>query len=135
MRAFNEELIAEFRANGGAVGGRLAGQPLILLTTTGARSGQPRTTPLGYLRDGERLALFASNLGAPEPPAWYRNVVAHPEVTIEVGDERFPARASVASGAERDRLYEEFVSRFPGTAGHQARAGRQIPIVLLQRVG
>jgi deazaflavin-dependent oxidoreductase (nitroreductase family) len=135
MRAFNETVVAEFRANGGSVGGRLAGQPLVLLTTVGARSGQPRTTPLGCLRDGDRLVLFASNMGAAEPPAWFRNLVTNPEVMVEVGTERVRARAAVAAGAERERLYEAFVARFPGIAGHQARAGRPIPVVVLERIG
>ena len=134
MGAFNRALIEEFRASGGRVGGPLAGRPLVLLTTTGAGSGEPRTTPLGYVEDGspDRIVLFASNLGAPAAPAWFHNLLANPEVVVEVGDHRFPARASVPGGAERDRLYEAFVSRFPGTAEHQARAGRQIPMVLLE---
>ena len=135
MRAFNRSAIAEFRASGGVVGGRLAGQTLLLLTTTGARSGAARTTPVGYAEDGDRLVLFASNLGAATPPAWFSNLVANPDVAVEVGTERFPARASVASGAERERLYQVWLSRFPGTAGHQEHAGREIPMVVLERTG
>jgi deazaflavin-dependent oxidoreductase (nitroreductase family) len=136
MGAFNRTLIEEFRANGGRVGGPMAGLPLVLLTTTGARSGRARTTPLGYVSDGapERIVLFASNMGAPAAPAWFHNLVANPDVVVEVGDRRFPARATVAAGAERDRLYEAFVAGFPGTSGHQARAGRRIPMVLLEPV-
>jgi len=134
MRAFNAAVIAELRAGGGVVGGRLAGQPLVLLTTTGARTGRLHTTPLGYAEDGRRIVLFASNLGAARPPAWYRNIVANPEVTVELRADRFRARASVAVGAERDRLYESFVARFPGTAGHQLRAGRPIPMVVVESV-
>lgn len=133
---FDRALIEEFRANGGRVGGRLAGRPLVLLTTTGARSGLPRTTPLGYVTDGaaDRIVLFASNLGAASAPAWYRNLVANPEVVVEVGAERFRARATVAEGAERERLYGAFTSSFPGTSEHQARAGRRIPMVVLERL-
>jgi deazaflavin-dependent oxidoreductase (nitroreductase family) len=135
MGAFNRALIEEFRAGGGRVGGPMAGRPLVLLTTTGARSGRARTTPLGYVTDGapDRIVVFASNLGAPAAPAWFHNLVANPEVVVEVGDRRFPARATVPAGAERDRLYEAFVASFPGTSEHQARAGRRIPMVLLER--
>jgi deazaflavin-dependent oxidoreductase (nitroreductase family) len=134
MVAYNGALIEEFRAGGGRVSGRMADTPLVLLTTTGARSGRPRTTPLGYVADGspDRLVLFASNLGAPAPPAWFRNLVARPFVQIEVGARRCAARASVPGGAERERLYEAWLAAFPSTAGHQARAGRQIPMVLVE---
>jgi deazaflavin-dependent oxidoreductase (nitroreductase family) len=135
MRAFNRSVIEEFRATGGVEGGQLAGKPMLLLTTTGARSGQARTTPLAYVADGEDLVVFASNLGAPRDPDWFRNLVACPDATVEVGVERFVARATPAAGAERERLYELFVSGNPGTEGHQAKAGRQIPMVVLRRVG
>ena len=136
MRAFNQTVIAEFRAGGGRVGGRLEGTPLVLLTTTGASSGQQRTTPLGYVTDGtpDRLVLLASNLGAAEHPAWYRNLVARPAVTIEVGGDRFQALAATAAGAERDRLLQAFVSRFPATAAHAGLTAREIPVVVVERV-
>ena len=135
MLAFNRSVTEEFRANGGAVGGQLAGKRMLLLTTTGARSGQARTTPLAYVADGENLVVFASNLGAPRDPDWFRNVVARPDVTVEVGFERFAARAVPAVGADRERLYELFVARNPGTEGHQAKAARPIPMVVLCKVG
>jgi deazaflavin-dependent oxidoreductase (nitroreductase family) len=131
MRAYNRTLIEQYRAGGG-----IEGRPLLLLTTTGARSGEARTTPLGYAPDGgpDRLVVFASNMGAGSAPAWYHNLVAHPDVTVEVGADRFPARASVPGGAERDRLYALWLERFPSTADHQARAGRTIPMVLVERL-
>ncbi|MFC4081424.1 nitroreductase/quinone reductase family protein [Amycolatopsis samaneae] len=135
MRAFNESVIEEFRANGGVLGGRLAGTSMLLLTTVGARSGLPRTSPLACVADGGDLVVFASNLGSPRDPEWFRNLVACPDVTVEVGTERFAARATAAEGAERERLYDLFVSRNPGTEGHQAKAGRPIPMVVLRRIG
>src|SRR6476660_530829 len=103
-RAFNRNLIAEFRANGGKVSSIPSNGRLFLLTTIGARSGQPHTVPLGFARDGDRLLTIASDNGAPKAPAWYHNLVANPEVTVEVGAERYQARAIVAEGAERERL-------------------------------
>src|SRR5690349_16137944 len=97
----NEQVIAEYRANGGVVSGPLGGRPLLLLTTTGAKSGRPFTTPLNYSQDGERLVLIASRGGTPRHPDWYHNLVANPEVTIELGVEKFQARASTAQEPER----------------------------------
>lgn len=132
--ALNARLVQEFRAGGGRLGGPLAGVRLLLLTTRGARSGREHTTPLGYVTDGtaDRLVLFASNLGAAKPPAWFHNLRANPDATIEVGSERFSGRASVPGGAERDRLYELFTSQTPGTSSHEERAGRPIPMVLIE---
>src|ERR671927_20150 len=104
--AFNRSLIAEYRATGGQVTGQFAGAPLLLLTTTGARSGQPRTTPLAYTVDGDRLVVIASKGGAPTHPDWYHNLRAQPEVTVELGTETFPARATIPQGAERQRLFD-----------------------------
>jgi deazaflavin-dependent oxidoreductase (nitroreductase family) len=131
MRAFNEALIAEFRANGGKLSGRLANSSLLLLTTTGARSGQPRVTPLGYVRDGERYAVIAANAGAPRHPDWYHNLLAHPRVVVEVGAERFEATARDATGTERERLIAA-ISYF---AAQQAKTTREIPVVVLERAG
>ncbi|HET7092772.1 MAG TPA: nitroreductase/quinone reductase family protein, partial [Thermomicrobiales bacterium] len=100
-RAFNQDLIDQFRANGGEiVRGMFKGAPLLLLTTTGAKSGQPRTTPLAYTRDGDRLVVIASKGGAPTNPDWYHNLVANPTATVEVGTETFPVRAQIPTGAE-----------------------------------
>lgn len=129
---FNQRIIAEFHANGGTVGGPFAGAPMLLLTTTGARSGEQRTTPLVYLPDGDRLVVIASKGGAPTHPAWYHNLVAHPDVTVEVGSETLPVRAAVLSGEERDRLYARQAALRPAFAEYQAKTTRRIPVVALQ---
>ena len=134
-KAFNQQLIAEFRANGGHVTSIPSNGRLCLLTTTGARSGQPHTVPLGFARDGERLLVIASNNGAPKEPAWYHNLVAHPDVMVEVGADRYQATASVATGAERERQAAVLATQIPFLAEHEERAGRQIPIVALERQG
>ncbi|MGH2409704.1 MAG: nitroreductase family deazaflavin-dependent oxidoreductase [Chloroflexota bacterium] len=133
--AFNAGIIAEFRAHGGKVGGPFAGAPLLLLTTTGAKSGRRTTTPLMYAEDGGRLIVFASKAGAPENPARYHNLLAHPEVTLEVGTETFTAKATPITGEERDRLYDEQAARNPGFAEYQAKTSRKIPVVALKRAG
>jgi deazaflavin-dependent oxidoreductase (nitroreductase family) len=107
--------------------------PILLLTTIGARSGQPRVAPLGYLTDGERLLVFASDMGASRHPAWYHNLVAHPEVTVEVGGETFQAIARIAEGAEREQLWARALIQFPFIDDHQAKTSRQIPLVILTR--
>ncbi len=132
---YNKKIIEEYRTNGGKVGGQFAGSPLLLLTTTGAKSNLPRTTPLVYSRDGEHLLIAASKAGAPTNPDWYHNLVAHPEVTIELGTERFQARASVPQGAERDRLYNGIAAQMPGFAEYQKNTTRVIPVVVLERLG
>lgn len=130
---YNRRLIEEFRASRGKDGGPMAGRPLLLLTTTGARTGQRRTTPIMYVPDGDRLIVIASNAGAPKHPDWYRNLVAHPDVTVEVGKETFDATASVAEGSERQLLWTRIVESYPFFTDHQAKAGRQIPLVILER--
>ncbi len=130
---FNQQIIAEFRANGGKVGGRFAGAPMLLLTTTGAKSGQRRTTPLVYLPDGDRLIIFATKGGAPTHPAWYHNLVAHPETTVEVGTETVPVTAVVLTGEERDRLYARQAALRPAFAEYETRTTRRIPVVALRR--
>ncbi|MFH8593064.1 nitroreductase family deazaflavin-dependent oxidoreductase [Streptomyces rimosus] len=132
VNPFNQRVIEEFRANGGRVGGESAGQPLLLLTTTGARSGLPRTTPALYLPDGpDRLAVFASNGGSPTAPAWYHNLTAHPLATVEVGTRTYRARAVEAAGEDRDRLWALQVAAHPQFAAFQERAGRRIPVMVL----
>jgi len=128
---FNTRIIEEFRANGGKLGGPFEGAPMVLLTTTGAKSGIRRTTPLAYLPDGERIVVFASKAGAPTNPDWYHNLRAHPEVTVEVGAETRQLRASEAEGEERDRLYAEQARRMPGFADYQAKTSRVIPVIAL----
>lgn len=131
---FNRNLITEYRSTGGRVTGQFAGAPLLLLTTTGARSGQPRTTPVVYTADGDRLVIIASKGGAPTHPDWYRNLVANPEVTVELGEETFQARATVPEGPERDRLFDQMAARMSGFAEYQRNTTRRIPVVLLERV-
>jgi len=130
---FNTQIIEEFRSNDGRVGGQFEGAPLLLLTTTGARSGQARTSPMMYRSEGGRLYVFASKAGAPTNPDWYRNLVVHPEVTVEVGAERFDADASVVEGEERDRIYAAQAAEYPGFAEYQEKTDRVIPVVALDR--
>ena len=130
---YNRQLIEEFRANRGKSGGPFEGRPLLLLTTTGAKSGQRRTTPMMYVPDGDRLMVIASNVGAPTHPAWYHNLVAHPQVIVEVGAETFDATAIVTTGEERHRLWTRIVESYPFFTEHQAKTTRQIPVIVLER--
>jgi deazaflavin-dependent oxidoreductase (nitroreductase family) len=130
---FNGRIIEEFRANQGVVGGPFAGAPMLLLATTGAKSGQTRTNPLVYLPDGDRFIIFASKGGAPNNPDWYHNLVAHPETTIEVGAETIPVTAVVITGEERDRLYATQASLRPAFADYQEKTARRIPVIALNR--
>ena len=131
---YNRQLIEEFRANRGVDGTALEGRPLLLLTTTGARSGRPHITPMMYIPDGDRLLVIASNAGAPTHPDWYRNLVAHPQVTVEVGNETYAATAKVLEGTERERLWNKVVELYPFFAQHQAKISRQIPVIALERL-
>jgi len=133
QNTYNRQLIEEFRANRGKSGGPMEGRPLLLLTTTGAKSSQLRTTPMMYIPDGDRLLVIASNAGAPIHPDWYRNLVAYPEVTVEVGNEIFEAIAIVTEGPERQRLWTRVVELYPFFADHQAKVTRQIPVIVLER--
>ncbi|MGH7919626.1 MAG: nitroreductase family deazaflavin-dependent oxidoreductase [Candidatus Dormibacteraceae bacterium] len=133
MANFNEQVVAEFRANDGKVGGPFAGAPLILLASKGARSGAERLNPLMYTKDGEDLVVIASKGGAPESPAWYHNLVAHPEATVELGSEKFSVLARVARGEERDRLFQAQATLFPQFAEYQTKTTRRIPVVVLHR--
>jgi deazaflavin-dependent oxidoreductase (nitroreductase family) len=133
MSDFNSGIIEEFRANGGKVGGQFEGAPLLLLTSTGAKSGASRVNPMMYLDDGKRLYVFASKGGAPTHPDWYHNLVAHPHAIVEVGDDRFEVTAAVLIGAERDEIYERHSSLYPGFTEYQAKTSRTIPVVALER--
>ena len=133
MNDFNTKIIEEFRANDGVVGGQFEGAPLLLLTTTGAKSGQPRVAPMMYRSEDERMFVFASKAGAPTNPDWYHNLVAHPEVSVEVGVERFTAHASEVTGAERDRIYAAQATEYPGFAEYEEKTDRVIPVVELKR--
>lgn len=132
--AANQKVIDAFRTNHGQVGGNWAGVPLLLLTTTGAKSGKQRTTPLDYTRDGDRLVIIASKGGAPTNPDWYHNLRANPVATVEVGDETFEVRATPAQGEERERLYDQHAARLPVFAGYRKKTTRQIPVLILERV-
>ncbi len=133
MNDFNSAIIEEFRAHGGRVGGPFEGAPLLLLTSTGAKSGQLRTTPVMYLPDDERMVIFASKAGAPTHPAWYHNLLADPSGTVEVGTDSFEVSASVASGEERERLYRRQSELYPQFADYAQKTTREIPVVVLER--
>lgn len=132
---FNTPIIEEFRANNGRVGGWFEGTRLILLTTTGARTGRPHTIPVGYLPDGgDRILVIASAAGAPHHPAWYHNLVANPVVTVEDGAFTYDARATVLGGAERDLTFTRAAEADPGWADYQAKTSRILPVVALTQI-
>jgi deazaflavin-dependent oxidoreductase (nitroreductase family) len=128
----NHKVIEQFRANDGKVD---AGKtPHLLLTTTGAKSGLTRVNPLHYSTDGDRFIVIASKGGSATHPDWYHNLVAHPQVTVEVGADRFRARASVAQGQDRERLYNQHAALLPHFASFQKKTRRQIPVIILERI-
>ncbi|MEU4364889.1 nitroreductase/quinone reductase family protein [Promicromonospora sp. NPDC023987] len=131
---FNQQIIEEFRANHGRVGGPFEGGRLLLLTTTGARSGATHTTPVGYLPDGDRVLVIASAAGAPRHPAWFHNLKANRHVTVENGTFTYDATATVLDGAERDRLFARAAEADPGWAEYQAKTDRVIPVVALEEI-
>ena len=136
MSDFNQAIIDEFRANGGKVGGYFAGANMLLLHTTGAKSGQPRINPVVYVKDGDRLVIIASKGGADSNPDWYYNLLANPTVSVELGDERYQARATaVTEEPERSRLYAQMVAHRSGFADYEQKTSRKIPAVVLERVG
>ncbi|GCE15910.1 nitroreductase family deazaflavin-dependent oxidoreductase [Tengunoibacter tsumagoiensis] len=126
----NQHVIEEFRANHGHVRG---GAALILLTTTGAKTGQPRIAPLMYVPDGDRILAVASKGGDPKHPDWFLNILAHPEVTVEVGNEKFTTTANILSGAEREKAYRRAAEVFPPYAEYQKKTSREIPVIALER--
>jgi deazaflavin-dependent oxidoreductase (nitroreductase family) len=128
---FNARIVEEFRANGGRVGGRFEGTPLLLLHHTGAKSGKSRINPLAYQGDGGRYVVFASKGGAPTNPAWYHNLKMHPDVEIEVGTDTIAAVASEATGEERERLFRAQTERIPQFAEYEKQSGRVIPVIVL----
>jgi deazaflavin-dependent oxidoreductase (nitroreductase family) len=130
---WNKAVIKEFRENEGKVGGQFADMPLLLLHTTGAKSGLERINPVAYLADGDRHVVIASKAGAPTNPDWYYNLVANPDVSVEVGTEQFPALATVAEEPERTQLFEKMATRNPGFAEYQRNTTRIIPVVILTR--
>jgi deazaflavin-dependent oxidoreductase (nitroreductase family) len=128
---FNRRNIEEFRANHGRLGGQFEGAPVLLLHSTGARSGEERVNPMMYLADGERYLVFASAAGADRNPAWYHNLLAHPDARIEVGDDSIEVHAVELQGAERDQKYAVQASRYPGFADYERKTTRTIPVLAL----
>ncbi len=129
---YNQDLVEKFRANGGVAPN---GSPLLLLTTTGAKSGLTRVNPLAFTRDGDRYVVIASKGGYPTNPDWYHNLVAHPEVVVEVDGTRFAARAIVTEGDERRRLFDAQAALMPNFADYQTKTNRPIPVIVLEPIG
>ena len=134
MQEFNKSIIDEFRTNDGVVGGQFAGAPLLLLSTTGAKTGLPRVNPLAYLADGDRHIIIASYAGGSNNPPWYYNLLANPEVSVEVGSERFTARTEVLDEPERTELFARMVEMMPVFSEYQSKTTRVIPVVALTRL-
>jgi deazaflavin-dependent oxidoreductase (nitroreductase family) len=134
MNDFNAKVIAEFRANGGRVGGAFDGAPMVLVTHTGAKSGVRRTTPLVHTRDGDDVVIIASKAGAPTHPHWYLNMKANPQVTVELPGDTFEARVREAEGDERDRLYRAQADLMPNFAEYADATDRVIPVLVLERI-
>ena len=128
---WNKKIIEEFRANGGKVGGNFTGRTLLLLHTKGAKSGQERVNPVAYTKDGDHLVIIASKGGAPKNPDWYYNLVANPQITVEVGTEKFAVDSTVAVEPERTRLYDQMVEVMPGFGEYRLKTTRQIPVIVL----
>ena len=130
---WNQKIIDEFRANLGKVGGQFEGAPVLLLTTTGAKSGKRHTTPMMYLAGDGVLYVFASKAGAPTNPDWYHNLAANPKVTVEVGADKFDATAVALEGDQRDEIFARQAALYPGFAEYQQQTTRVIPVVQLTR--
>lgn len=135
VQDWNRKIIEEFRANAGKVGGPFEGATLLLLHSTGAKSGKERVNPLAYQQVNGGYAVFASKRGAPTNPDWYHNLLANPEATVEVGTEKVPVAARVAEGVERERIWAEQVRRAPGFGEYQKNIKRTIPVVILEPQG
>jgi deazaflavin-dependent oxidoreductase (nitroreductase family) len=133
LNDFNRAIVEEFRANGGKVGGGFEGAPMVVLHTTGAKSGKERLAPLVYQQLDDGWAIFGSKAGAPTDPDWFRNLQANPDATIEVGTEIVPVTARVAEGDEREVIWSKQKELMPGFAEYEAATTRQIPVVVLAR--
>ena len=142
MAEFNKKVIDEFRSNGGNLSRQfaerlgeklLAGAPMIIVTHKGAKSGRIYTSPLVYSKDGDRYVIIASKGGAPENPSWYHNLIAHPEVTVEIGSEKFKAKAREVKGEERDRLFNAQAKMMPQFNEYQKKTSRKVPVIVLER--
>jgi deazaflavin-dependent oxidoreductase (nitroreductase family) len=128
----NQRIIDEFRANAGRVGGNFEGAPILLLHTRGAKTGAERVSPMMYQADGDRVAVFGSKGGAPTHPDWYYNLLANPDVTVEIGTETKPMKARVAEGDERERIWARQKKDYPGFAEYERNTKRQIPVIILE---
>jgi deazaflavin-dependent oxidoreductase (nitroreductase family) len=133
FHAFNAGVVDQFRATHGQVTGDFAGWPLVLITHRGAKSGKEYTTPLVYTRDGDHVVIIASKGGAPDDPQWFRNLLANPDITVEIGADTYPARARVAEGDERERLYRAQADAMPNFDEYAAKTSRLIPVVVIER--
>lgn len=134
MNDFNQQIIEQFRANNGIVGGPFEHMKLLLVTAKGAKSGKEHTFPVAYTMDGDKYVIIASKGGAPDNPAWYFNLLANPEVTVEEGNEKFNARATNVTGAERERLYAQHAAHYPQFNDYKAKTTREIPVFLLEKI-
>jgi deazaflavin-dependent oxidoreductase (nitroreductase family) len=130
----NQSVIKEFRLNQGVVGGPMADMPVLLLTMTGAKTGRTLVRPVCYSRDGDRIVIIASFGGAPRNPPWYHNLIANPVVTVEVGTEKYKARATQVRGRERDQLFDAQAKLMPFFTDYQTKTKRQIPVLTLTRI-
>ena len=130
---FNQKVITEFRANQGKVGGQMAGMPLLVLTTTGNKTGRTLIKPLAYTKEGDSIFVIASFAGSPHHPGWFCNLEANPRVTVEVGAERYEARARIASGEERARLFKLQADKYAIFYDYQKKTSRQLPVVVFER--
>jgi len=131
VNEWNRKIIDEFRANKGKVGGMFEGRTLLLLHTKGAKSRRERINPVAYVRDGEKFVVIASKAGAPTNPDWYYNIVANPELNVEVGTETFRVHATVTEEPERTRLYDKMVEMMPGFDEYRHKTTRKIPVIVL----
>lgn len=134
VQDWNTQIIDEFRSNGGKVGGQFEGAPLLLLHSTGAKSGKQRVNPMMYLADGDDFVVFATKAGTPTNPDWYHNIVAFPQASIEVGESTVNVVARVAEGDTRERLWSRQKELYPGFAEYEAKNAREIPVMVLEPV-
>jgi deazaflavin-dependent oxidoreductase (nitroreductase family) len=135
FRVFNKDIIEEFRANDGMVGGVFEGIPLVLITTKGAKSGKDRVSPLAYFADSNRIAIAATFAGSDKHPAWYHNLVANPDLTVETGTDKYEATVVEVKGEERDRLFAGLVEANPRLGTYKTLTSREIPVFAVERKG
>ena len=134
FHTFNSDLVKDIRAHGKATSGPFVGRAVLVLSTVGAKSGEPRETPLVYSRDDKNHVIVASKGGAPTHPSWYHNIQAHPIVTVETGKEKFQARAKVIDGDDYERLYKQHADINPGFWDYRKKTSRKIPVIILERL-